>query len=161
MQISENKVVTIDYTLKDDAGNVIDSSQGGPGLAYLHGASNIIPGLENALTGKNQGDSVNVSVQPEEAYGQRDDSMIQTVPSDMFEGTEVQVGAQYQAMTPEGHPLTITVMEIKDDGVVIDGNHPLAGQTLHFDVTVTEVRDATQEELDHGHVHGPGGHEHE
>jgi FKBP-type peptidyl-prolyl cis-trans isomerase SlyD len=160
MQISENKVVTIDYTLKDDTGNVIDSSQGGPGLAYLHGASNIIPGLENALAGKNQGDSVNVSVQPEEAYGQRDDSMIQTVPSDMFEGTEVQVGAQYQAMTPEGHPLTITVMEIKDDGVVIDGNHPLAGQTLHFDVTITEVRDATKEELDHGHVHGPGGHDH-
>ncbi|MFP3873408.1 MAG: peptidylprolyl isomerase [Thiohalophilus sp.] len=161
MQISENKVVTIDYTLKDDSGNVLDSSQGGPGLAYLHGAGNIIPGLENALAGKSEGDSLNVSVQPDDAYGQRDDSMIQTVPKDMFEGTEVQVGAQYQAMTPEGQPLTITVMDIKDDGVVIDGNHPLAGQALHFDVTITEVREPTQEELDHGHVHGPGGHEHE
>ncbi len=161
MQISDNKVVTIDYTLKDDAGTVLDSSAGGPGLAYLHGASNIIPGLEKALAGKTQGDSLNVSINPAEAYGERDDSMIQTVPRDMFEGTEIQVGAQYHAMTPEGHPVTITVKDIKDDGVVIDGNHPLAGQTLHFDVTITDVRDATQEELDHGHVHGPGGHQHD
>jgi len=161
MQISENKVVTIDYTLKDDNGNVLDSSQGGPGLAYLHGASNIIPGLEKALSGKAQGDSLNVSVAPEEAYGQRDDSMIQTVPREMFEGADVQVGAQYHASTPEGQPITITVVEVKDDGVVIDGNHPLAGQTLHFDVTVSDVREATEEELAHGHVHGPGGHHHE
>jgi FKBP-type peptidyl-prolyl cis-trans isomerase SlyD len=101
-----------------------------------------------------------VSVAPAQGYGEQNDSMIQTVPREMFEGVEVEVGAQYHAMTPEGHPITVTVVEVKDSEVTIDGNHPLAGQTLHFDVTITEVRDASEEEITHGHVHGAGGHQH-
>lgn len=162
MQIAENAVVVIDYTLKDDEGNVIDSSEGKEGLAYLHGAQNIIPGLENALTGKTVGESLQVSIPPEEGYGMHDESKIQPVDKAMFEGAgEINVGMDYYAQGPQGETLTITVVEITDEHIVVDGNHPLAGKNLHFDVKVTDVRDASTEELEHGHVHGPGGHHHE
>ena len=160
MTITANKVVTIDYTLTDDQGSVVDKSEGGNFL-YLHGASNIIPGLEQALEGKSAGDELTVSVEPKDGYGERNDEMTQVVPRDMFDSeTEIQPGMQFHAQSPDGQMLVVTVVEMDDENVTVDGNHPLAGVNLNFDVKVIEVRDATQEELDHGHVHGAGGHEH-
>lgn len=159
MQITKDKVVLINYTLKNDSGEIIDSSEGGDPMAYLHGAENIIPGLENALEGKAAGDSLSVTVPSEEAYGNIDESKVQTVPKDMFDDAgEVLVGTQYHAAGPDGGHITITVKKISDDGVTVDANHPLAGENLSFDVTIMEIRDATEEELEHGHVHGPDGH---
>ncbi|HEX6929578.1 MAG TPA: peptidylprolyl isomerase [Gammaproteobacteria bacterium] len=160
MQISANKVVSIHYTLKNDKGDVLDTSSGREPLAYLQGAGNIVPGLEKALDGKSAGEKLNVSVTPEEGYGPRHDGLMQDVPRDAFQGVEdIQPGMQFHAQGPQG-PLVVTVVEAGDDTVKVDGNHPLAGETLHFDVEVTDVRDATEEEKEHGHVHGEGGHEH-
>lgn len=161
MQIGKHSVVSIDYTLKDDDGTVIDSSEGSQPLVYLHGAMNIIPGLESALEGKTKGDSLSVSVTPADGYGERRDDMVQSVSRDMFEGIDdIQVGAQYHAAGPNNEPIMITVVEVSDENVVIDGNHPLAGVNLNFDVEVVEIRDASEEEISHGHVHGPEGHDH-
>lgn len=160
MQITKDKVATFDYVLKDETGTVIDSSEGHAGMVYLHGANNIVPGLEKALEGKSTGDTLQTVVSAEEGYGERSEAMMQTVPKEAFGDAEVTVGAQYHAESPEGEPIAITVKEINNDEVVIDGNHPLAGVNLHFDVTVTDVRDATEEELAHGHAHGPDGHHH-
>lgn len=160
MQIADKMVVTIDYTLKDDNGTILDSSSDGK-FAYLHGAHNIIPGLENALTGKSAGDEVNVSVSPAEGYGERNDSMVQAVSRDMFDSEqEIEVGMQFHAQSPEGEMIVVTVMDVADDNITVDGNHPLAGVNLNFGVKVIDVREATTEEIDHGHVHGPGGHQH-
>lgn len=161
MEITKHAVVTIDYELKDDDGNIIDSSEGSDPLAYLHGAKNIIEGLEKALDGKKAGDAVSVAISPEEGYGARDDNRIQEVPKDMFEDqSQVKVGEQFMAQGPEGEQLTVTITEVTDDKVVVDGNHPLAGKNLNFEVEIKEVREATEEELEHGHVHGAGGHQH-
>lgn len=160
MQISPNKVVSIHYTLKNDAGDVIDTSSGREPLAYLHGAGNIVPGLEKALEGKSSGEKVNVSVAPEEGYGPRHDGLVQDVPREAFQGVEeINPGMQFHAQGPSG-PMVVTVVEAGDASVKVDGNHPLAGETLHFDVEVSDVREATDEEKEHGHVHGEGGHEH-
>ena len=160
MNIAKDKVVSIDYTLTDDAGKVLDSSSGREPLAYLHGAGNIIPGLENALDGKTQGDQLNVSIKPGDAYGERDDRMVQAVPRSSFGGVEnVEPGMQFQANTQAG-PRLVTVVGVTPEQVTVDANHPLAGQTLNFDVKVVGIRDATQEELSHGHAHGAGGHQH-
>jgi FKBP-type peptidyl-prolyl cis-trans isomerase SlyD len=160
MQISSNKVVLIHYTLTDEQGEVLDSSQGTDPMAYIHGMGNIISGLEEALTGRKVGDRFKVSVPPEEAYGVRDDDLIQNVPKSAFEGVaEILPGMQFRAESSEGMQL-VTVIDVEDDMVMLDGNHPMAGMTLNFDVEVTDIRDATDEELDHGHVHGPGGHHH-
>ena len=159
MQIEPQKVVTIDYTLTDDKGVIIDRSEGG-NFAYLHGAQNIIPGLENALEGKSAGDEVQVSVEPQEGYGERNDELAQEVPREMFGDNEPEPGMQFNAQTPDGQMITVTVIEAEADKVVIDANHPLAGVNLNFDVKVLEVREATEEELSHGHVHGAGGHDH-
>jgi FKBP-type peptidyl-prolyl cis-trans isomerase SlyD len=160
MQIGDQKVVTLHYTLTDNEGRVIDKSDDGS-FAYLHGARNIIPGLESALAGKSTGEQVNVSVAPEEGYGTRDDSMLQQVPKTMFEdGSQIAVGSQFHAQGPNGETLIVTVMEVHDEHVVVDGNHPLAGVELNFDVTVVDVRDASAEEIEHGHAHGPEGHHH-
>jgi len=159
MQISANKVVTLDYTLTDDAGQIIDQSKNGQ-FAYLHGADNIIPGLENALSGKTVGDSLNVTVAPEDGYGQREDALTQTVGIDMFESADqVQVGQQFHAQSGDGGTIVITVTNIDGDQVTIDGNHPLAGKSLNFDVKIIDVRDATEQELEHRHVHAHG-HDH-
>ena len=161
MQIAKDKVVLINYILKNDTGEVIDSSEGSDPLAYLHGAENIIPGLENALEGKAAGDTLSVTIAAEEAYGLFDESKVQEVPKEMFEDAgEVIVGAQYHAAGPDGGHITITVTEVTDDTVTVDANHPLAGENLSFDVTIVEIRDASPEELEHGHVHGAGGHQH-
>ena len=160
MAVAKNKIVSIDYTLKGTDGNVLDSSQGREPLQYLHGRGNIIPGLESALEGKAEGDQLNVSIPPGQAYGERDEKMVQPVPRSAFQGVqEIQPGMQFQANTQAG-PRMITVVGVNNDQVTIDANHPLAGQTLNFDVKVVGVRDATQEELSHGHAHGPGGHQH-
>lgn len=160
MQIAPNAVVTLHYTLKDNDGNVIDKSDDGSFL-YLHGAMNIIPGLEDALTGKSAGDELSVSVAPAEGYGEKDPQRIQEVPKEMFENAgEIQVGAQFHAQGPDGNAVVVTVVEVKDDVVVIDGNHALAGMDLNFDVKIVDVREASEEEISHGHVHGEHGHQH-
>ena len=160
MQIESQKVVTLHYTLTDDQGAVIDQSDDGS-FVYMHGVKSIIPGLENALTGKKAGDELSVSVAPEDAYGERSDAMLQQVPKSMFEDqSQVEVGMQFHAQGPNGETLVVTVTEVGDDNVTVDGNHPLAGTQLNFDVKVIDVRDATTEEVDHGHAHGPEGHHH-
>ena len=160
MQIEKNSVVTLHYTLKDNDGRIIDYSTDGTFL-YLHGAMNIIPGLENALTGKAAGDEFTVKVSPEEGYGEKQENRIQEVPKDMFDNSdEVKVGVQFHAQGPDGSDIVVTVTEVKDDVVVIDGNHALAGKELNFDVKVVDVRVASEEEVEHGHVHGPDGHQH-
>lgn len=160
MQIANDVVASIEYTLTDDQGNVIDSSVGGEPLAYLHGAGNIVPGLEDALEGKKIGDSFKVSIPPTDGYGEKNDEMLQVVPKEMFQGVDnIEVGMQFHAQTDHGMQV-ISVTAVDGNNVTVDGNHPLAGQTLNFEVKVLEVRAATEEELEHGHVHGAGGHHH-
>lgn len=150
MQIDQNTVVSIHYTLTNSEGNVMDSSVGQQPLAYLHGASNIIPGLENALTGKAVGDTLAVTVEPEQGYGEVREEMIQAVERSNFAGVdEIEVGMQFMAQTPWGEQ-PVTVVGIEGDSVTLDGNHPLAGQTLKFDVEVVEVRSATEDEITAG-----------
>jgi len=160
MTISENSVASIHYTLTDGEGKVIDTSEGQEPLAYLHGAGNIIPGLEKALLGKSVGDKFTVTIPAAEAYGVRDDSMVQELPSNMFSGIDnIEVGMEFHAETEHGLQV-VTVTNVEGDNVTIDGNHPLAGVDLTFDVEVAEVRPASAEELEHGHAHGAGGHHH-
>ena len=162
MQVAKNAVVTIDYTLKNSDGHVIDSSksEGRQPLPYIHGAGGLIAGLEKALEGKNAGDSLSVAIAPEEAYGTRDESLVHAVPKASFGNNAIVVGAQFRTQDKQGRQQVVTVSRIDADSVTIDANHPLAGVTLHFDVTINDVREATPEELAHGHVHGPGGHHH-
>lgn len=161
MKIEKNKVVSIDYKLTNDKNETVDQSAEGAPLAYLHGNGNLIPGLEKELEGKATGDKLKVSVPPEEGYGVRDDSKQIEIPREVFKGVdEVKPGMQFQARGPGGMVELIRVIAVNGDKVSIDTNHPLAGETLHFEVTVRDIREATQEELDHGHVHGPGGHHH-
>jgi FKBP-type peptidyl-prolyl cis-trans isomerase SlyD len=160
MNISDGKVVHVHYTLKDDAGQVLDSSAGQEPLAYLHGAGNIIPGLENALEGKAVGDKLAVAVAPKDGYGVRNEALVQTVSRSAFpDHAQVQLGVQFHVQTSAGVRLA-TVTKIVDDQVTLDMNHPLADVTLHFDVEVMGVQEATAEELAHGHVHAHGGHAH-
>lgn len=160
MQIAQNSVVAFHYKLTNDAGEVVDSSEGREPLTYLHGAGNIIPGLEKQLEGRKAGDSLTARVEAAEAYGEKNPQMVQQVPAAAFQGVEsIQPGMQFQAQTEQG-PLLVTVVGVDGDTVTVDGNHPLAGQALNFDVTIDTVRDATEEELAHGHVHGAGGAHH-
>lgn len=160
MQIEEKKVAVIDYTVKTAEGQLIDTSKGTEPLAFLCGFHNIVPGLENALIGKAIGEQVEVVVKPEDAYGQYNQDLIKEVPLNAFQGVDkVEAGMQFHAESPNG-PQLITVTKVEDELVTVDGNHPLAGIDLHFDVTIKEVRDASEEEIAHGHVHGTGGHEH-
>lgn len=160
MEICGDKVVTIHYTLKSDGGEVLDASAGGEPLAYLHGFGNVIPGLESALEGKSTGDKLSVTVSPEQGYGLRDEGLVQSVARAAFKGVEQLVpGMRFHAGGSQGSAVVI-VTQVEKDLVTVDANHPLAGQTLHFEVEVAGVRDATREELEHGHVHGAGGHDH-
>lgn len=160
MQIAERTVASFNYTLTNDAGEVIDSSAGRSPLAYLHGAGNIVPGLEKEMAGRKAGDRFDVVVAPEDGYGQPNPMLVQVVPRAAFQGVDsIEVGMEFQAQTPQG-PLSVVVAKVDADNVTVDGNHPLAGKTLHFAIEVTDVRDASVEELAHGHVHGPGGHHH-
>jgi FKBP-type peptidyl-prolyl cis-trans isomerase SlyD len=160
VEIAADRVVLIHYTLKDDAGAVIDSSAGAEPLAYIQGHGNLVAGLEKALEGKQDGDAVAVSVAPADGYGLHDAALIQRVPRRAMQGAgEIKKGMQFQARTDDGMRM-FTVTAVVGDMVTLDGNHPLADKTLHFDVQVLNVREATAEELEHGHVHGAGGHHH-
>lgn len=160
MSIDTDSVVTIHYTLKDDAGAVLDRSEPGTPLAYLHGHGNIISGLEKQLTGKNAGDALCVTVPPAEGYGEYDEQLVQSVPRRALRGIkDVRTGMRLHEQTAEG-TRAVTVTRVIGDMVTLDGNHPLAGKTLYFDVSIEDVRPASEEELAHGHVHGAHGHAH-
>ena len=160
MQIENNKVVSINYHLTNEAGETLDTSEGREPLAYIQGHNNIIPGLEEELTGKSVGDKLKVVVSPEKGYGNYEEALLQVVPRESFQGVDnIEVGMQFQVNTPQGTQI-IAVTKIEGDNITVDGNHPLAGQQLTFDVEVMDIRDASEEELSHGHVHGAGGHHH-
>ncbi len=153
MQIEKNKVVEIDYTLKDENGDMLDSSEGRQPLSYIQGTGNLIPGVENALEGKSSGEKVEITVPPETGYGVRDDSLLLTIEREKFgEVEDLKPGLRFRMDTPDG-PMIFTVVKLDETEVLVDGNHPLAGMILNFDITVQSVREATTEELEHGHVH--------
>jgi FKBP-type peptidyl-prolyl cis-trans isomerase SlyD len=159
MQIENNKVATLSYSLKNSQGELLDQADEQQPFIYLHGANNVVVGLESRLAGKTTGDSVSAVVPPEEAYGLRDDSLTQEIPRSMFENmdaTMLVAGAQFEAQTDAGREI-ITVVSVSDDMINIDANHPLAGQTLHFEIEVLSIREASAEEISHGHVHATGG----
>lgn len=159
--ITADTVVSIHYKLALDGGQVVDSSEGREPLDYLHGYQNIVTGLEKALDGKVVGDDVKVTVAPEEGYGARHDEAIHTVKRGQFPGdADLRAGVTFQAQDQAGNPLMGTITSVEDDDVTVDFNHPLAGQSLHFEVSVAAIRAASDEEKEHGHVHGPGGHDH-
>ena len=161
MKVGKDKVVLMHYTLKNDAGDVIDSSDGADPLPFLQGHGNIIPGLESALEGSKVGDKLDVSINPEEGYGERIQDAIQEIPSSALQGVdEVKVGMQLQSQDKDGNAFLVSVTKIEDDKITVDGNHPLAGQTLHFSVSIESIRKAEAEELSHGHVHADGQHNH-
>lgn len=160
MQIAEKTVVSIHYTLTNKAGETLDSSIGQDPLVYLHGGQNIIVGLENALKGKSVGDALQVTVEPSEGYGETREELIQEVDRSAFQGVDdIDVGMQFMAQTPWGEQ-PVTVVKVEGEQITLDGNHALAGETLNFDVEIVDVREASQEEIEHGHVHGEGGHHH-
>ena len=160
MQIAKNSVAAFHYTLTDDQSQVIDSSAGREQLTYLHGSGQIVPGLEKQMEGRKSGDKFSADVTPEEGYGVHHAQLMQEVPIAAFQGVQdIQPGMQFQGRGPQGE-INVTVSRVEGDKVFIDGNHPLAGKTLHFAIEVTGVRVATDEELAHGHVHGAGGHHH-
>ncbi len=160
MQITNNTAVSIHYTLTNDAGEIIDSSQGQDALVYLHGTGGIISGLEKALHGRSAGDKFQAYIPASDAYGEIFEDRIQIVPRNMFDGIDhVEVGMQFHADVSEG-PGIVTVVAVEGENITVDGNHPLAGMPLHFDIEVVDVREATSEEIAHGHIHGAGGHHH-
>ncbi|MCR9247267.1 MAG: peptidylprolyl isomerase [bacterium] len=159
--IADGHAVTIHYRLTLDDGTVADDSFGGDPLVYLHGSHNIVPGLEKQLTGKNVGETCEVEVDPSEGYGQYDPAADQAVPKSQFPpNVDIQPGMSFQAKGPNGQPIPVWVAKVEEETVTITANHPLAGQRLSFKVEVVDVREATEEEKQHGHVHGPGGTEH-
>ena len=161
MKVGKDKVVLMHYTLKNDAGDVIDSSDGADPLPFLQGHGNIIPCLESALEGSKVGDKLDVSIEPEEGYGERMKDAIQEIQKSALKGIdEVKVGMQLQSQDQDGNAFLVNVTKIEDDKITVDANHPLAGQTLHFSVSIESVRKAEAEELSHGHVHAVGHHHH-
>ena len=161
MKITKNVVALLEFELTSDAGEVLDTSSGRQPLAYIHGKGGILPGLEQALDGKEVGDEFKVRIKAEDAYGKYMDGMEQRVSRDQFPAEmELMIGMQLQAKGPDGQAHPVMITEITDSEVVLDPNHPLAGVPLNFEILVKEVREASEEELGHGHVHGPGGHQH-
>jgi len=161
MQITKDAVASIEYTLTDESGKVLDTSTGRGPLLYLHGHDNIVPGLEKALEGKSVGDKLEVVVPPERGYGVYDDTRTFEVPrSELPANIQPQKGMELSMRGPNGQSVPVTIVKVKISTVVMDGNHPLAGKSLHFAVEVTEVRKAKKEELTHGHAHAAGGHGH-
>lgn len=159
MQIAKNTIASIDYRLSDETGNVLDSSEGRPPLEYLHGVGQLIPGLEGALDGRVEGDALDVEVPPAQGYGERDEALVFPVDKQNFSDAEgIEVGMRVKLETPDGEH-EVSIASIEEDKVVLDANHPLAGRTLSFAVKVVGVREATQQELQHGHVHHAG-HDH-
>ena len=155
--IGANSVVSIHYTLKNDAGDVLDSSNGSTPLTYLHGAQNIIPGLESELQGKSTGARFETSIPPEQAYGETRAELVQVIKREMFQGVEsIEPGMSFTAQGEGGRQQQVRVTAVSGDEVTIDANHPMAGMTLHFTVEVVEVRPGTEQEIAHGHVHQHG-----
>ena len=160
LMIGKHSVVSIHYTLKDDDGEIMDSSEGKDPLAYLHGANNLIPGLEDELQGKTAGAKFQATIEPKDAYGDINEEFVQTISKQMFQGAdEIKPGMTFTAQGEGGQQRQVRVVGVEGDNVTIDANHPMAGKTLHFDVEVVEVREATPQELEHGHVHAHG-HDH-
>lgn len=160
MKIIENTVVQFNYTLKDEAGEQLESSKAGEPMAYLHGHDNMLVGVENALTDKAAGDSFSITLQPADAYGERVDEALQRVPMKHLQGAKKwQAGMVATVHTDKGQQ-QVTVLKVGKFMVTVDVNHPLAGKVLTFDIEVVEVRAASEEELSHGHAHGAGGHQH-
>ena len=159
MNIADQTVVSLQYVLKNATGETLDQCDREEPLCYLHGSGNLIPGVEEALVGNTTGASMQVVITPEKGYGERDDQLVLDVPRSELPEGDLNVGMQFQ-VEHEGGQGIVTVTSIEEDKVTLDGNHPLAGETLHFDLEVLDVRAATSEELEHGHVHGPGGHQH-
>ncbi len=159
MQITKEKVVAIHYTLRDKEGKTLDTSSGKDPLHYIQGIGNLIPGMEESLEGKSKGEKLNVVINPEKGYGVRNEDHVQEVPMEAFGGQTPEVGMQFQAGNDDQRYI-VTVTAVTENMVTVDANHPLAGVELHFDVEVIDVREATNDELSHGHVHGPGGHHH-
>jgi FKBP-type peptidyl-prolyl cis-trans isomerase SlyD len=154
MKVGKDKVVTIHYTLKDETGEVLDTSNGREPLEYIQGSSHVIPGMEKALEGKETGDEVSMVIEPEDGYGQRDESLVYRVPKEQFQGMgDLQVGMTFQVNAGDG-PLLASVAQVDQDSIILDGNHPLADMTLSFDVSIVDVREATQDELN-ACQHGP------
>lgn len=161
MQVAKHSVVAFNYKLTDPQGQVVDTSAGREPLTYIHGAGQIIPGLELQMEGKEVGAAFTATVSPEQGYGVRDDRAVQQVPKTAFQGVgDIKPGLQFRAQGPQGQTQVVTVTKIEGDQVTVDGNHPLAGMTLKFDVSIVSVRAASAEEIEHGHVHGAGGHHH-
>ena len=162
MNISADKAITINYTLKDNDDKIIDESKDSS-FIYLHGHNNIIPGLEAALDNKKKGDTFELTLEPKDAYGEYNSAITQTIKREAFGDEKIEVGMQFHAEGDEGQPVMITISKIDGDDITIDGNPPLAGVTLNYDVEVMDVRDATKEEMEHGHIHAHGescGHAH-
>lgn len=154
MQIAEDTVVRFDYTLRDTDGEVIDTSEGREPLVYLHGHANIVPGLEKAMEGSSEGEELSVTVEPEEGYGPYREELVQDVPREIFQGVDsIEPGMRFQAQSDAG-PMVVTVKEVGDEQVTVDGNHMLAGQDLQFEVAIRGVRDATPEEIEQGQPTG-------
>ncbi len=157
MTIQKNTIVTINYTLTDESGTKIESSEGQEPFSYLHGTGNVIPGLEASLEGKSAGESVRVTIPPEEAYGEWDEAKVLEIPKEQFSGVdEIKAGMEFSVHSSAGEQI-VTVSKVEGNTVMVDANHPLAGKTLNFDVKVVEVRTATDDEIQHGHAHGDGG----
>jgi len=159
MIISKNSAVYFQYSLSDETGDIIDASPENEPMAYLQGHNSIIPGLEREMEGKKSGDVMVVTVEPKEAYGERKEEMVQQIPRESFKAEDIKIGMRFEATTPNG-AVSVVVADLTDETVTVDGNHPLAGKKLTFDVRISDVREATKEELTHGHIHGPGGHQH-
>lgn len=161
MPIEANKVVTLNFTLTDDAGNVLDSTdQGGP-FSYISGRGMVLPKLEEAVSVMMIGTKKQLKLEAADAYGNYNDQIVQVVGKENFPKDFVlEVGMEYMASNPEGVQMPFTIIEVNDDEITIDFNHPFAGINLNFDLELLDVRDATSEELAHGHVHSPGGHHH-
>lgn len=157
LTITNNRVISIDYVLTDPQGQIIDSSKEAGPLDYIHGTGHLIPGLEKALEGKGVGENIKVTIQPQDGYGEIRQEMIQSIPRTQFDSEgQIEVGMQFMANTDDGR-IILRVVKVTGDQVVVDGNHPLAGVVLNFDVNVVSVREATPEELRHGHIHGGAG----
>ena len=162
MKIASGRIVSLDYRLHLGDGDIVDESLPGDPFVYLHGAGQVVPGLERGLEGLIVGDERNLVVEPQDGYGEYQTDGVQEVPRNAFpREVQLEVGQQFEARSPNGDTFPMIVKELRRESILVDLNHPLAGRTLHFDVRVLAVRDATQAELAHGHAHGPhGGHEH-
>ena len=160
MIIEDKCVVSLDYKLRNAKGEILDESAAGDPLVYLHGGGFLVPGLEKELNGKTAGDKLRVEVTPEEGYGEYMPQLVQKLPRSAFEGVDdLEIGMTFQASGEKGHIMEVRIEKIEGDEITINGNHPLAGMVLDFEIAVSDVRKASKEELEHGHAHS-GGHHH-